>query len=49
MNKTKNIFIRRSRRAAIIAKIKVTLLFVAIAGVLLWATTCNLSLTSSCF
>jgi len=45
----RNLFIKRSRRAVMIGRVKTAVLVVAIAVVLLWATTCNLTLTSSCF
>ena len=45
----RNLFIKRSRRAVMIGRVKNAVLVVAIAVVLLWATTCNLTLTSSCF
>ena len=45
----RNLFIKRSRRAVMIGRVKTAALVVAIAVVLLWATTCNLTLTSSCF
>lgn len=45
----RNLFIKRSRRAVIIGRIQTAALTIGIAALLLWATTCNLSLTSSCF
>jgi hypothetical protein len=45
----RNLFIKRSRRAVMIGRVKTAVLVVAIAVVLLWATTCNLTLTSSCW